>query len=145
MSVPQDVTGSAVQARPEAVTEGMGSVIEGRSLGQIAWQRLKRDRVALAGAAVIVALILVAILAPLITAAVGHDPLEFHYDQVDPNLQVSPAFFGGVSAEHPFGVEPVNGRDIFSRVVYGARVSLLIAFFATLLAVLVGTIAGIVA
>ena len=145
MTAPQEVTAAATQADPEAVTVGMGRAIEGRSLGQIAWRRLRRDKVALGGGIVIIALILVAILAPVIVALVGHDPLEFHYDQVDPDLQVSSGFFGGVSPQFPFGVEPVNGRDIFSRVVYGARISLLIAFFATLLAVLVGTVFGIVA
>src|SRR6478609_3217495 len=146
MSAPLEVTGSAAEARPEAIAEGAsGQEIQGRSLGQIAWRRLRRDRVALGGAAVIVILILVATFAPLIVAVFGHDPLEFHYDQVDPDLQVSPKFFGGISLEYPFGVEPVNGRDIFSRVVYGARISLVIAFFATLLAVAVGTVAGIVA
>ena len=146
MSAPLEVTGSAAEAHPEALTEGLASKeIQGRSLGQIAVRRLRRDRVAVAGALVIVLLILVAIFAPLITAVFGHDPLEFHYDQVDPDLQVSPKFFGGISPQFLFGVEPVNGRDIFSRVVYGARVSLLIAFFATLLAVAVGTVAGVIA
>jgi ABC-type dipeptide/oligopeptide/nickel transport system permease subunit len=145
MTAPQEVTGSDVSADPDAVTVGMGRAIEGRSLGQIAWRRLRRDRVAMGGGTVIIMLILVAIFAPAISGLLGHDPLEFHYDQVDPDLQVSPAFFGGMSPEFLFGVEPVNGRDVFSRVVYGARISLLIAFFATLLAVLVGTVAGVVA
>ncbi len=145
MTAPLDVSGSAELAQPEAVTDGMGRTIQGRSLGQIAWRRLRRDKVALGGGVVIVLLILVAIFAPAIVALLGHDPLEFHYDQVDPDRQISLGFFGGVSPQFPFGVEPVNGRDIFSRVVYGARISLLIAFFATLLAVLVGTFFGIIA
>jgi len=145
MTAPLDVPGAAEQAAPEAVTEGMGRAIQGRSLWQIAWRRLRRDKVALAGGVVIVLLVLVAIFAPVIVALFGHDPLEFHYDQIDPDLQISPKPFGGVSREFLFGVEPVNGRDIFSRVVYGARISLLVAFLATLVAVIIGTVAGIVA
>ena len=52
---------------------------------------------------------------------------------------------GGISLAHPFGVEPVTGRDVLSRVVNGARVSLLIAFLATVLAVGIGTFFGVVA
>ncbi len=145
MTAPQEVTGAVIQADPEAVTVGMGRAIEGRSLGQIAWRRLRRDKVALGGGIVIVLLILMAVFAPLIVALFGHDPLEFHYDQVDPDLQISPGFFGGVSSQFPFGVEPVNGRDVFSRILYGARISLLIAFLATLLSVVLGVFFGIVA
>jgi ABC-type dipeptide/oligopeptide/nickel transport system permease subunit len=123
----------------------MGTAIQGRSLGQIAWRRLRRDKVALGGAGVIVLLILVAIFAPLIAGLLGHPPLEFHYEKVDPELQVAAGGFGGIDSQFLFGVEPVNGRDVFSRVVYGARISLLIAFLATMLSVALGTVFGVVA
>jgi ABC-type dipeptide/oligopeptide/nickel transport system permease subunit len=88
---------------------------------------------------------LVAVFAPVIVALFGHPPLEFHYEKVDPNLQVAEGHFGGISPDFLFGVEPVNGRDVFSRVVYGSRISLLIACLATLLSVLLGTVLGVVA
>ena len=66
MSAPLDVPGGATQAPPEAVLAGGGVSIEGRSLGQIAWMRLKRDRWALTGGVVVVILILIAVLAPLV-------------------------------------------------------------------------------
>jgi ABC-type dipeptide/oligopeptide/nickel transport system permease subunit len=46
---------------------------------------------------------------------------------------------------HPFGVEPVNGRDMLARVVVGARYSLLIGFLATVLAVVIGAVMGVIA
>jgi peptide/nickel transport system permease protein len=121
---------------------------QGRSLGQIAWSRLKRDRVAMAGGVVVILLILVAIFAPFIVKLLGHPPNEFHQDPalLDDSLGNIPrGSFGGISRQFLFGLEPVNGRDLFSRVIYGARLSLLIAFLATLLSVLIGTTLGIVA
>jgi peptide/nickel transport system permease protein/oligopeptide transport system permease protein len=129
---------------PLETTDAVAAV-EGRSLGRIAWLRLTRDKVALAGAGVIVLLVLTAIFAPVVVALFGHPPLEFHYEEIDPDLQISPKPFGGISVQYPFGVEPINGRDVFSRVVYGARISLLIAFLATLLSVLIGTVLGVIA
>jgi ABC-type dipeptide/oligopeptide/nickel transport system permease subunit len=126
------------------VLEG-GGAIEGRSLGQIAWSRLKRDRVALAGGIFVIFLILVAILSPLIVNVLGHPPDEFHQELVDPDLQVPTGRFGGVSWSFLFGVEPVNGRDLFSRILYGSQVSILIAFLATLISVAIGTVMGITA
>ena len=52
MTVPFEVGAEETTAAPEAVLTGMGKV-EGRSLGQIAWLRLKRDKVALAGGMVV--------------------------------------------------------------------------------------------
>jgi peptide/nickel transport system permease protein len=143
MTAPLEVSGSDTTATPEAVLQG-GDIV-GRSLGQIAWRRLKRDKVALTGAAVVLFLILVAILAPWIVKLLGHPPNEFHYPVVNADTQVASGKYGGVSRHFLFGAEPVNGRDLFSRVVYGSRISLLIAFLATLLSVVIGAVMGVVA
>ncbi|WP_157247441.1 ABC transporter permease [Nonomuraea typhae] len=146
MTAPLDVPDSAREAVPEAVVAGADrQAIQGRSLGQIAWLRLKRDKVAMVGAGVIIFLILVAVFAPLIVSWFGHPPLEFHRDMIDQETQIPKDRFGGISWDFLFGVDPQWGRDIFSRVVYGARISLLIAFLATLLSVGIGTILGVTA
>ncbi|HYP46380.1 MAG TPA: ABC transporter permease [Propionibacteriaceae bacterium] len=146
MTVPPDSGAEAVQASPEAVLSGVGRT-EGRSLGQIALMRLRKDKVALAGAAVLVLLIVVAVFAPLIVRLLGSPPNEFHQDLIDTaGGTLTPlGRFGGISWDHLMGIEPVNGRDIFSRVVYGSRISLLIALLATLLSVVIGTTLGILA
>jgi ABC-type dipeptide/oligopeptide/nickel transport system permease subunit len=123
------------------------SRIEGRSLWQVAWRRLQRDRGAMAGAVVVILLILMALSAPLLVKLFGHPPNEFHPDAMDPATQ-TPRFtfpFGAFTPEYPLGVEPPFGRDIFSRVIYGSRISLLIAFFATMLSVVIGSTMGVIA
>lgn len=144
MSTPVEVEPGASEAHPEAALRGVGP-IEGRSLGQIAWMRFKRDKVALVGGLVVLVLILAAAAAPLIVRVLGHPPAEFHQEFVNGNTQLPTGGFGGASGDFLFGVEPVNGRDIFSRVVYGSQVSLLIAFVATVLSVVIGTTMGVVA
>jgi ABC-type dipeptide/oligopeptide/nickel transport system permease subunit len=99
----------------------------------------------MSGAGVVGFLILVAVFAPVITKLFGHPPLEYHQNLIDASLQVPTARFGGMSWNFPFGLEPVSGRDIFSRIVYGSRVSLLIAFLATALSVVLGSVFGVVA
>jgi peptide/nickel transport system permease protein len=134
---------------PEAPIRDSGPIIEGRSLSRIAWTRLKRDKVAMAGGIFVVFIILVAILAPLIVKLLGHPPNDFHEDYaklLDQDTGGMPkGTFGGISKDYIFGVEPLNGRDIFSRVVYGARISLVIGFGAAALSVVIGVAAGIVA
>ena len=143
MTAPLDVPGSG-EAHPEAIAESAGVPIAGRSLGQIAWARLKRDRVAMAGGVLIIILIVIAIFAPLIVKVLGHPPNEFHQDLIDPDLQTATGPWGGITKDFLFGLEPVNGRDLFSRVVYGARISLLIAFLSTLLSVVIGVVVGVI-
>ncbi len=131
-------------AEPAPGAHGTVKAIEGRSLGRIAWTRLKRDKAAIGGGVVIILLILMALFAPLIVKITGSTPNEFHQDLLDPT-QVPVGTFGGISWDHPMGLEPQNGRDIFAEIVYGARISLLVAFLATLLSVVIGTTLGIIA
>ena len=143
MSAPLEVDPSAM-APPEAVLQGSGK-IEGRSLSQIALMRLRRDKVAMTGGGVVILLILCALFAPVIVALLGHPPNDFHQDLIDANTQVPFKPWGGVSRSFLFGIEPVNGRDLFSRVLYGSQISLLIASVATLMSVAIGTTMGVIA
>ncbi|GAA1158569.1 peptide/nickel transport system permease protein [Kitasatospora gansuensis] len=109
-------------------------------------RRLSTQRSAALALAVVALLVLAAIAAPVVGWLTGNSPTEFHGEAVDPALGGLPrGAAGGISAEHWLGVEPVNGRDVLTRVVYGARVSLLIAVFATALSVLLGTTLGLLA
>lgn len=129
---------------PEA--PAAGARIEGRSLPEIAWRRLRTDRAAMGGLVVVVLLVLVAILAPVLTWLNGYPPNQFNPKAINAAMGGLPkGQLGGISAEHWLGVEPRNGRDIFSRVVWGARVSLLIAVGATAVSVILGTVFGIMA
>ncbi|HWG65723.1 MAG TPA: ABC transporter permease, partial [Streptosporangiaceae bacterium] len=142
MAAPLDVPTASPDATPEATLSGVSAkAIEGRSLGQIAWLRLRRDKVAMVGGVVVVLLILVAIFGPLLV----QNPDTYHANLINPTYSRPNGAFGGISLAHPLGVEPVTGRDVLSRIVNGARVSLLVAFIATALAVVLGVIFGIIA
>jgi ABC-type dipeptide/oligopeptide/nickel transport system permease subunit len=142
MAAPLDVSPAETQATPEALAQGIGGTrIEGRSLGQIAWLRLRRDKVAIGGGIFIVLLILVAIIGPLFT----QNPDVYNSNLINPTFSSPNGAFGGISSAHWLGVEPVTGRDVLSRVVNGARYSLLIAFLATMLAVVIGVFFGLIA
>ncbi|WP_217143893.1 ABC transporter permease [Streptomyces sp. AC627_RSS907] len=137
---------AAPSAAEEAAVAGAETkAVQGRSLGRIAWERLKRDKLALTGGVVVLFLIVVALLAPVITSLVGQDPEVHHEDLIDPLFGTPKGSLGGISGEHWLGVEPVNGRDIFARIVYGARISLLVGFLSAIVAVVIGTVLGILA
>jgi peptide/nickel transport system permease protein len=128
---------------PDAASAG--PAIEGRSLGRIAWNRLKKDKVAMAGGVVVILLVLAAILAGPLSSLSGNEPDTLHNKLIDPNYQIPYGGMGGISGQHWLGVDLPNGRDIFSRILYGARVSLGIAGVSTLVAILIGSILGMVA
>ena len=92
------------------------------------WHLLLRNRMAISGAAVVLVWIVVALLAPVIAP---YDPID---QQVRQRLQ-------GPSAAHLLGVDEL-GRDVFSRVLYGGRVSLPVAAVVVVLATIFGTLYG---
>ena len=140
MAAPLEMTPES--AAPEAILEGVGGeAIEGRSLGQIAWMRLKRDKVAMGSGIFIIFLILVAIFGPYLV----QNPNIYHPNLINPTFSRPNGPLGGISLAHPFGVEPVTGRDMLARIVDGAPYSLGIGFVATVLAVVIGVVMGIIA
>jgi ABC-type dipeptide/oligopeptide/nickel transport system permease subunit len=142
MAAPLDVSPAESEVAPESVLSGVqGKSIEGRSLGQIAWLRLRRDKVAMAGAIFIIFLVLVAVIGPFLVG----NPDIYHPNLINPTLSGPNGRFGGISLAHPFGVEPTTGRDVLSRIVNGARYSMIIATIATALAVVIGVFFGIIA
>jgi ABC-type dipeptide/oligopeptide/nickel transport system permease subunit len=141
MAVPIDVATGPGGPEPTPAPAVAGKAIEGRSLGQIAWMRLRQDKVAMAGGIVVILLILVAIFGPYLV----QNPLTYHENLIDPTFSRPFGTLGGISTAHPFGVEPITGRDLLARVVNGARVSLIIAFLSTALAVGIGMVMGVVA
>ena len=126
----------------EVVDEGGAAEkkITARSPMQLFWRRLRRDKIAIVALGFILLLIAVAFIAPVIVSLAGTP---------GPRVQSSESLdvFGtptGPSAEHPFGVDRL-GRDVFSRTIYGARVSLEVALISTGIAVLIGTAIGLIA
>ena len=131
-----------LELEPQATPKGVSSkAIQGRSLGQIAWLRLRRDKVAMGGGVIIVFLLAVAVIGPHIV----QNPDTYHPELINPTFSRPNGPFGGISLAHPLGVEPITGRDMLSRVVNGAQYSLLIGFLATALAVCIGTFMGVIA
>jgi peptide/nickel transport system permease protein len=142
MAVPVDVPqGSGGPVPDPGVPAAGGKAIEGRSPGRIAWVRFKHDKVAVAGGIIVLLLVLLAVVGPYLV----QNPTTYHSSLINPTFSRPNGPLGGISAAHPLGVEPVTGRDMLSRVVNGARYSLLIGFLATSLAVVLGVFFGIIA
>lgn len=120
------------------------SEVAGRSLWQIAWSRFRREKTAMVCLVILIIIVLIAIFAPLICSLLGVDPYSLHGDQISDSGGSPLGPWGGASVEHPLGVEWGTGRDLLARLLYGLRISLLIATAATILTTVFGTLFGII-
>lgn len=107
------------------------SIRKPRSLWKIAWKRLVKNRLALVGLSIVLIIIFIAIFANYIAP---YDPLK-----VDLSKYLLPP-----SRDHLLGTDEF-GRDILSRIIFGARVSLQIGFFAQVISISLGTVLGLLA
>ncbi len=106
---------------------GNAEVAAARPLRKDVWRRFRRNRLAMVGLIILVLLILMAVFAPLIAP----------YSITDRAGE----FRQGPSRDHLFGTDRI-GRDVFSRVVYGARVSLRVGILATFISLIIGVVLG---
>ncbi len=115
-------------------------VIQGRSPWRLAYERLRRDRAAMVCLAIIVAIVLVAVFAPVFATLTGHSVTQqFRDTGLTPEGLPKPP-----TGTFLFGTDS-QGRDVLVRVAYGARISLLVGVLATLLEVAIGAVLGLAA
>lgn len=123
--------------------------ISGRSPMQIAFSRLRRDKIAVVCAVVVLFFILVAIFADLICKAFGVStdtvfPSQY-LDVLGGGMPLKGPPNHGFDPEHPFGIAPKSADDNLAYWVHGCRTSLTIAALATVVASVVGVVVGLVA
>jgi peptide/nickel transport system permease protein len=126
------------QAAADAAAAPVG--VQGRGPWQLAWERLRRDPVAVVSAATLVLITVAAVAAPLVAHAVGHGPDDQYHDigVTTAGLPVGP------SRTFLLGTDNL-GRDLLVRILYGARISLLVGVVATVAATVAGVVVGLAA
>ena len=143
------VPGAALAAGDAAANETEGAV-RARGYWENAWRRLRRDRLALTSAVVIVLFILIAFVgAPLAQSWVGHGPNDLisggikNYAPVGPLSTVSDGHGG--QTHLLLGASDLVGRDEFLRLLYGAQVSIEVGLLSTIVGLVLGLALGLLA
>jgi peptide/nickel transport system permease protein len=149
---PIDVDGGGTSVVVDGATQPAATPeakeLQGRSPGQLMWIRFKRDRTGVLSACVVGFFFLIAAAAPLIAKLYGKNPYTVYADE-RPDLfdsagvPVQPN--GGISGDFWFGLEPGNGYDVFTKLLYGIRTSLMISLAVTVATVLTGILLGVTA
>jgi peptide/nickel transport system permease protein len=141
-------TSVVVDGAIQPTTTPEAKELQGRSPGQLMWIRFKRDRTGVISACVVIFFFLIAAAAPLIAKLYGKNPYTVYADEKpelfdSAGVPVQPN--GGISSEFWFGLEPGNGYDVFTKLLYGIRTSLMISLAVTVATVLTGILLGVTA
>ncbi|MGZ4150939.1 MAG: ABC transporter permease [Actinomycetota bacterium] len=120
-----------LQARPASAEVRLG-----RSNRQLIWGRFRRDKAAIAGFVLVSIIVGLAVFAPVLAAVSGHGPNELFE-----NMRTVLGLPRGPSGSFWFGGDQV-GRDLFVRVMYGARTSLIVSVVGTSVATVIGVVVG---
>jgi len=141
MSMPELESAGISETLIEESGEAPASTkIEGRSPWRLAYERLRRDRAAKISFGVIILIVVLAIAAPLFAHITGHGPNQ-QFINIGENANGGPVAPSGIFW---LGTDN-NGRDLFIRILYGARISLVVGVLATSISVGLGVLFGLTA
>lgn len=107
------------------------TIEKGTSLWKDAWRRLRRNHLAVFGMCTLAAMIVLVLIGPWLS--------PYSYETQDRDLGAV-----GPSAQHWFGTDTL-GRDLFTRILYGGRISLMVGFAATAVSLTIGVLYGAIA
>lgn len=117
--------------------------IKGRSPREIAWSRFRRNKVGMGAAILSISILTISLFAPWVCSLLGVNPSELNLDALN-SSGVPEGDAAKYSFEHPLGLVPGTGRDLLAQLLYGSRISFMVAIITTITALTIGFFVGIV-
>ena len=119
------------------------TTISGRSPRQIAWSRFKRNKVGMVAAGISIFLLSMSLFAPIVCRILGINPTDLNLENLD-SSGIPRGADAGFSLQHPLGLIPGTGRDLLAQLLYGSRISFMVAILTTATALTIGFFVGII-
>jgi ABC-type dipeptide/oligopeptide/nickel transport system permease subunit len=117
--------------------------IKGRSPREIAWSRFRRNKIGMGAAILSIFILTISLFAPWVCALIGVNPSTLNLDALNAS-GIPQGDAAKYSFEHPLGLVPGTGRDLLAQLLYGSRISFMVAIITTFVALTIGFFVGIV-